>query len=37
MFPSDLLSRFMSSPSNVYMEVAKRVIKYARGTTDFGN
>jgi hypothetical protein len=35
MFPAVLLSRFMSSPSNVYMGVAKRVMKYIRGTTDF--
>ena len=35
MFLADLLSRFMSSPSNVHMGVAKRVMKYTRGTTDF--
>ena len=36
MFPVGLLSRFMSSPSNVHMEVAKRVLKYIRETTDLG-
>jgi len=36
MFLSGLLSRFMSSPSNVHIEVAKRVLKYIRGTTDLG-
>ncbi|RVW99216.1 Retrovirus-related Pol polyprotein from transposon TNT 1-94 [Vitis vinifera] len=34
MFPAGLLSRFMSSPSNVHMGVAKRVLKYVRGTTN---
>jgi len=34
MFPSGLLSRFMSSPSNVHMGVAKRVLKYIKGTAD---
>jgi len=36
MFPAGLLSRFMSSPSNVHMGVAKRVLKYIRGTADLG-
>ncbi|RVW91591.1 Copia protein [Vitis vinifera] len=36
MFPTGLLSRFMSSPSNVHMGVAKRVLKYVRGTTNLG-
>lgn len=36
MFPAGLLSRFMSSPSNVHMGIAKRVLKYIRGTTDLG-
>ncbi|RVW75541.1 Copia protein [Vitis vinifera] len=31
-----LLSRFMSSPSNVHMGVAKRVLKYVRGTKNLG-
>ncbi|KAJ9674470.1 hypothetical protein PVL29_023803 [Vitis rotundifolia] len=30
-FPTGLLSRFMSLPSNVHMGVAKRVLKYVRG------
>ena len=34
MFPAGLLSRFMSSPSNVHMEVSKRILKYVRGTTN---
>ena len=36
MFPTGLLSRFMSSTSNVHMGVAKRVLKYVRGTTNLG-
>ncbi|RVW91874.1 Retrovirus-related Pol polyprotein from transposon RE1 [Vitis vinifera] len=36
MFPAGLLSRFMSSPSNVRMGVAKRVLKYVRGTPNLG-
>jgi hypothetical protein len=36
MFPAGLLSRFMSSPSNVHIKVAKRVLKSIRGTTDLG-
>ncbi|RVW53770.1 Retrovirus-related Pol polyprotein from transposon TNT 1-94 [Vitis vinifera] len=36
MFPAGLLSRFMSSPSNVDMGVAKSVLKYVRSTTNLG-
>ena len=36
MFPVGLLSRFMSSPSNVHMGVVKRVLKYVRGTINLG-
>ena len=36
MLPAGLLSRFMSSTSNVHMGVAKRVLKYVRGTTNLG-
>ena len=35
-FPAGLLSRFMSSRSNVHMGVAKRVLGYVRGTIDLG-
>ena len=35
-FPAGLLSRFMSSPSNNHMRIAKMVLKYIRGTTDLG-
>ncbi|RVW94557.1 Retrovirus-related Pol polyprotein from transposon RE1 [Vitis vinifera] len=34
MFPTGLLSRFMSSPSNVHMGVAKKVLKYVKGSID---
>ncbi|RVW53763.1 Retrovirus-related Pol polyprotein from transposon TNT 1-94 [Vitis vinifera] len=36
MFPASFLSRFMSSPSNVHMGVAKNVLKYVRGITNLG-
>ena len=36
MFLAGLLSRFMSSPSNVHIGVAKRVLKYVKGTTNLG-
>jgi len=36
MFPASLLSRFLTSYSNVHMGVAKSVLKYIRGTTDLG-
>ena len=36
MFPIGLLSRFMSSPSNVHIGVAKSELKYVRGTTNLG-
>ena len=32
MFYASLLSRFMSSPSSVHMGVAKRVLKFLKGT-----
>ncbi|WJZ92853.1 hypothetical protein VitviT2T_011828 [Vitis vinifera] len=34
MFPASLLSRFLSSPSNVHMGVAKRVLKFVKGSVD---
>ncbi|RVX01546.1 Pleiotropic drug resistance protein 3 [Vitis vinifera] len=33
---ASLLSRFLSSPRNVHMGVAKRVLKYVKGTTNLG-
>jgi hypothetical protein len=36
MFPAGLLSRFMSSPTSVHWGIAKRVLKYIRGTSDLG-
>ena len=36
MFPVGLLSRFLSSPSNIHMGIAKRVLKYIRGKIDLG-
>ncbi|XP_017628838.1 secreted RxLR effector protein 161-like [Gossypium arboreum] len=33
MFPATLLSRFMSSPSDVHLGVTKRVLRYVKGTT----
>ena len=36
MFAASLLSRFMNSPSQIHFGAAKRVLRYIRGTTDFG-
>lgn len=36
MFSASLLSRFMHSPSVTHLGVGKRVLRYIRGTTDFG-
>ncbi|XP_075486223.1 secreted RxLR effector protein 161-like [Primulina tabacum] len=36
MFSASLLSRFMQTPSKIHFGVAKRVLRYIKGTTDFG-
>ena len=36
MFSISLLSRFMHSPSKIHLGVAKRVLRYIRGTLDYG-
>ncbi|KAK4399803.1 Retrovirus-related Pol polyprotein from transposon RE2 [Sesamum angolense] len=36
MFATSLLSRFMQSPSQVNYGAAKRILRYLRGTKDFG-
>ncbi|WZY75710.1 hypothetical protein YC2023_022094 [Brassica napus] len=35
-FSVSLLSRFMSKPTQLHVQVAKRVLRYLRGTVDFG-
>ena len=36
MYVTSLLSRFMQSPSKTHFAVAKRVLRYLKGTTQFG-
>nr|KYP44456.1 Retrovirus-related Pol polyprotein from transposon TNT 1-94 [Cajanus cajan] len=36
MFSVSLISRFMSQPTQIHMQVAKRVLRYLQGTVDFG-
>ncbi|KAG6391565.1 hypothetical protein SASPL_149321 [Salvia splendens] len=36
MFACSMLSRFMNSPSQIHLGVAKRVLRYIKGTTNFG-
>ena len=36
MFASSMLSRFMNSPSQIHLGAAKRVLRYIKGTTNFG-
>ena len=36
MFAASMLSRFMSSPSQMHYSAAKRVLRYIKGTTDYG-
>ena len=36
MFTTGLLSRFMTKPSNIHTETAKRVLRYLKGTSKFG-
>lgn len=35
-FSVSLLSRFMSSPTKLHMQAAKRVLRYLKGTMDYG-
>lgn len=36
MYATSLLSRFMHKPSNIHYGVAKRVLRYIKGTKDYG-
>ncbi|GKV01133.1 hypothetical protein SLEP1_g13712 [Rubroshorea leprosula] len=36
MFATSLLSRFMSSPTQLHFAVAKKVLRYVNGTSDYG-
>jgi len=36
MFAASLLSRFMQAPSQVHLGVAKRTLRYIKGTADYG-
>ncbi|WRX29372.1 Reverse transcriptase [Theobroma cacao] len=35
MFATSLLSRFMQAPSNIHWIIAKRILRYVKGTLDF--
>lgn len=35
MFPATLLSRFMQSPSQIHLGVAKRVLRYSKWSLDY--
>lgn len=36
MFVVSLISRFMENPTQLHLQAAKRVLRYLKGTTDFG-
>ena len=36
MFVVSLISRYMGNPTELHLQAAKRVLRYLRGTTDFG-
>ncbi|XP_034200664.1 secreted RxLR effector protein 161-like [Prunus dulcis] len=36
MFVVSLISKYMSNPTKPHMEATKRILRYLRGTTDFG-
>ncbi|KAH7571430.1 hypothetical protein JRO89_XS04G0051400 [Xanthoceras sorbifolium] len=36
MFVVSLISRYMENPTELYLQVAKRVLRYLQGTTGFG-
>ncbi|GKV37353.1 hypothetical protein SLEP1_g45393 [Rubroshorea leprosula] len=36
MYAASLLSRFMSSPTQLHFAIAKRVLRYVNGTSDYG-
>ena len=36
MFAASLLSRFIHSPSKIHFSAAKRVLRYIKGTFDYG-
>lgn len=36
MFSVSLISRFMAKPTELHLQVAKRILRYLRGTTNFG-
>ena len=36
MYAASLLSRFMNEPSEIHLGTAKRILRYLRGTSDYG-
>ena len=36
MFAVSLISRYMAGPTNLHLQAAKRVLRYPKGTIDYG-
>ena len=36
MFAASILSRFISNPSQIHLGATKRVLRYVKGTTNYG-
>jgi 2-polyprenyl-3-methyl-5-hydroxy-6-metoxy-1,4-benzoquinol methylase len=36
MFAVSLISRYMANPTELHLQAAKRILRYLKGTTDYG-